>query len=84
MIDHWKDSFRQILSTIVNMEARFAVHRHHLRQEENNFFNRLALRGKKAKVEVDPSGGRMSDQEYLLVKTNMRLTINLIEKVMNI
>jgi hypothetical protein len=64
------------------MEARFAVHRHHLRQEENNFFNRLALRNKKAKVEVDPTGGRMSDQEYLLVKTNMRLAVNLIEKIM--
>jgi len=43
------------------MEARLAVHRHHLRQEENNFFNRLALRGKKGKVEIDPTGGRMSD-----------------------
>lgn len=64
------------------MEARFAVHRHHLRQEENNFFNRLALRNKKSKVEVDPTGGRMSDQEYLLVKTNMRLAVNLIEKIL--
>lgn len=49
------------MSMIVNMEARFAVHRHHLRQEENNFFNRLALRNKKSKVEVDLTGGRMSD-----------------------
>lgn len=63
------------------MEARLAVHRHHLRQEENNFFNRLALRGKKGKVEIDPTGGRMSDQEYLLVKTNMRLAVNLLEKI---
>ena len=61
LADHWKESSRLVLASIVNMEARFAVHRHHLRQEENNFFNRLALRGKKGRQEIDPSGGRMSD-----------------------
>lgn len=44
------------------MQSRFALHRHHLRQEENNFFNRLALRSKVKKNEVvDPTGGRMTD-----------------------
>jgi hypothetical protein len=52
-----------------------------LRQEEANFFNRLALRNKKSKVEVDPTGGRLSDQEYTQVKTNERLAINLLENV---
>jgi len=57
------------------------VHRNHLRQEENNFFNRLALRNKKQKVEQDPTGGRLSDQEYLHVRTNLKLAVNLLEKV---
>lgn len=69
------------MQTIINIEARLKIHRNHLRQEENNFFNRLALRNKKQKVNLDPTGGRLSDQEYLHVKTNLRLAINLLEKV---
>lgn len=66
LYDHWKEQTRQILVSLVNMQSRFALHRHHLRQEENNFFNRLALRSKVKKNEiVDPTGGRMTDQEYL-------------------
>jgi hypothetical protein len=53
------------MQSLINIEARFAIHRHHIRNEENNFFNRLALRNKKDKKEfVDPSGGRMSDSEH--------------------
>lgn len=46
LFDHWRDSVHSILQTLVNIQARFAIHRHHLRNEQNNFFNRLALRKK--------------------------------------
>ena len=82
LYEHWKDSIRQILQTLINIESRFVIHRHHLRNEELNFFNRLALRNKKEKKDVvDPSGGRMSDSEYQQVRTNERLIVNLFEKV---
>lgn len=84
MYDHWKDAFKGILSSIVNIQARFAIHRHHLRQEENNFFNRLALRNKKKPEQIDPSGGRMTDQEYQAVRTNERLVVNLLEHITNL
>jgi hypothetical protein len=64
---------------LINIQARLAIHRHHLKNEEANFFNRLAGRNKKEKV--DPSGGRMSDSELAQVKINEKLIVSLIEKV---
>ena len=55
------------------------IHRHHLRNEETNFFNRLALRNQSKKKEViDPSGGRMTDTEYQTLLLNERLIVNLL------
>jgi hypothetical protein len=67
----------------VNIQARFAIHRHHLRNEEQNFFNRLALKKKKTQ-DVDPSGGRMSDNEYTQVRINEKLIASLIERVIRL
>lgn len=64
------------------MQARLAIHRHHLRLEENNFFNRLALKGSKKKSQVvDPSGGRLTDKEYQAIRFNERLAVNLLQNV---
>lgn len=87
LYEHWKDAFRQMLSTLANMQARFAIHRHHLRQEENNFFNRLALRKNKKQASsevIDPSGGRMTDQEYTAVVQNEKLMVNLLTKIIHV
>lgn len=82
---HWKQSIHEILQTLINIQSRFIIHRHHVKNEENNFFNRLALRKNKGKeYHIDPSGGRMSDAEYQQVRINEKLIVNLIEKVIKV
>jgi len=66
---------------VISIESRLVIHRFYLRQEENNFFNRLALRGKQQKQSGDSSSTRLSDQDYQMVITNERLAIGLLEKM---
>jgi len=66
------------MQTLVNITARFTIHRHHLRNEQNNFFNRLALKNQKTKNGKD-EGGRMNEYEFVQVKLNERLIVNLLQ-----
>ena len=75
-----EQSCTQVLQTIANIEARFVIHRFYLRQEENNFFNRLALKNKKdGPIQQTKNTGRLSDPDYLQLKTNERLAVNLLQ-----
>lgn len=78
---HLKESFRSVLNSIISIESRLVIHRFYLRQEENNFFNRLALRGKQQKLSSDSGNTRLSDQDYQMVIINERLAIGLLEKM---
>lgn len=67
---HWQTQFKNIMQGIVSIQARLVMHRIYLRNEENNFFNRLALRGKQSGNSsnftdaAQQNRGRLSDQEY--------------------
>lgn len=54
------------MQTLVNIEAKFALHFHHLKNDENQILNKNTLKNKKIKKQlIDPLGGRMSDIEFL-------------------
>jgi hypothetical protein len=69
------------MQTLVNITARFTIHRHHLRNEQNNFFNRLALKNQKTNKKDD--AGRMNEYEFIQIKLNERLIVNLLAQVIS-
>ena len=80
---HWQTQFKNIMQGLVAIQARLLMHRIYLRNEENNFFNRLALRGKQSGHSSNftdvslQNKGRLSDQEYQQVLINEKLMVNL-------
>lgn len=39
---HWKESFRQMLSSLINIETTLTQHELAAKEDKSNFFNRLA------------------------------------------
>ena len=90
LLIHWRSSFRQVTTSIVNIETRICQHNLARKEPKDRLFNRLAsqererprlpqLRGENITSEM-----RMSDAEFVAVKNNQRLIVNMLEKVINL
>jgi hypothetical protein len=43
MFQHWKVSFRGMMTSLVNMETRTEQHRRIVAKEQNSYFDKLSL-----------------------------------------
>ena len=87
MHTHWKESFRQMISSLINIETTLTQHNLAAKEDKSVFFNRLAgqdrgrrrvksIRGSKVSTDL-----RLTDSEAIAVKTNERLIVNVLERI---
>lgn len=85
---HWQQSFRNIVTTLSNIEFRKYQHSQAAEKPEKKFFSSLA-KGKKAEPiqksaneQLEPA--KLTKEELATLKMNERLIVNLLEKIINI
>ena len=76
LFTHWKQSFGQMVTSIVNIETSLVQHHFAKKEDKNKFFNRLSMqkrgrsptktiRGQKISPEL-----RLTESEIIALKTN--------------
>ena len=80
---HWRQSFRNIVQTLSNIEIRKLQHKKAGNKAEKQFFKKLSMkRGSEDKDHLEPV--KLSKEELSALKMNERLIVNLLERIINI
>ena len=87
ILAHWKDSFRGIITSLINIETSLAQHNLLKKEPKASMFERLA-QGTKTRRKAPHIAGldiqpemRMTKAELIAVRTNQKLIVNLLEKI---
>ena len=86
LLTHWKDSFREMITSLINIETSIAQHNLVKKEPRSDMFTRLYSTKNRRKypsidgVEVQPEM-KMTKAELLVIQTNQKLIVNLLEKI---
>ena len=86
MLTHWKDSFREMITSLINIETSIAQHNLVKKEPRQDMFTRLYSTKNRRKqpsidgIEVQPEM-KMTKAELLVIQTNQKLIVNLLEKI---
>ena len=82
-----------MVTSIVNIETSLVQHHHAKKEDKNKFFNRLSqtrgrrktktIRGQNISAHHSPEL-RLTESEIIALKTNQRLTVNALEKIIEL
>ena len=87
ILSHWKESFRAIITSLINNETSIRQHNLLRKEPHGAMFARLALNTKDRRkaphvtgLDIQPEM-KMTKAELLAVRTNQKLIVNLLEKI---
>ena len=87
ILSHWKDSFREIITSLINIETSITQHNLLKKEPKQSMFERLATNTKNRRklphitgLDVQPEM-RLTKAELIAVRTNQKLIVNLLEKI---
>jgi hypothetical protein len=86
-LNHWQQSFRNIITTLSNIEIRKYQHNQAADKPEKKFYSSLVKAKKidpiqKSNSELEPT--KLTKEELGTLRMNERLIVNLLEKIINL
>ena len=81
-LTHWQQSFRNIVTTLFNIEIRKLQHKRALGKPEKKFYSKLAMKREDKPTDLEPA--KLTKEELDTLKLNERQIVNLLEKIIDV